>query len=100
MSLDERGIEHNTEPENSRPANEITLYTTEWCSSCWTTKQVLDTLRVPYREINIGNDEDAAERVMQINNGYRSVPTLVFPDGSVLTEPRAPVLVEKLQAYL
>ena len=40
----------------------------------------------------------AAERVMEINRGYRSVPTIVFPDGSHLTEPRTDVLKEKLGA--
>jgi hypothetical protein len=35
---------------------------------------------------------------MEINNGNASVPTLVFPDGSTLTEPSTAVLRQKLQS--
>ncbi len=76
----------------------ITMYTTDWCPDCWRAKKVMDSLRVAYTEINISNDEEAIEAVIRLNNGYRSVPTLVFPDGSVMTEPSTSALVMKLQA--
>jgi mycoredoxin len=79
---------------------EIVVYTTDWCSACWSAKQVMNALKVPYKEIDISADEDAQELVTQLNNGLRSVPTILFPDGSVLTEPKTTVLVQKLQAYL
>ena len=78
--------------------NAILMYTTSWCPACWRAKQVLNSMNVAYREIDIGEDEAAAAQVIRINNGYRSVPTLIFPDGSVLTEPRTTELVQKLQA--
>jgi hypothetical protein len=31
-----------------------------------------------------------------LNGGYRSVPTLVWPDGSKLTEPSEDTLIKKL----
>jgi mycoredoxin len=77
--------------------NEIVMYTTDWCPSCWMAKKVMAQMNVSYTEIDISHDEAAAERVMQLNRGYRSVPTLIFPDGSVLTEPSPLVLVRKLQ---
>lgn len=43
--------------------------------------------KVDYEYIDIHRDHDAATRVKEINHGYESVPTLVFPDGSNLTEP-------------
>ncbi|RIK39746.1 MAG: NrdH-redoxin [Chloroflexi bacterium] len=78
-------------------SNEIVMYTTDWCADCWRAKQVMQSLKVSYQEIDITTDDDAFERVLQLNNGKRSVPTIVFPDGSVLTEPSAPVLMQKLQ---
>lgn len=78
-------------------SDEIVMYTTDWCIDCWRAKQVMQSLKVPYQEVDITTDEDAFERVLQLNNGKRSVPTIVFPDGSVLTEPSAPVLMQKLQ---
>ena len=75
----------------------ITMYTTEWCPDCWRAKKVMDSLQVIYTEVNISHDEEAIETVIRLNNGYRSVPTLVFPDGSVMTEPSTTALVQKLQ---
>lgn len=77
----------------------IVMYTTSWCPDCWRAKQVMSTMKVPYEEINITHDDDAVELVMALNNGNRSVPTIVFPDGSVLTEPPTSVLAQKLQTF-
>lgn len=77
----------------------ITIYTTEWCSDCWRAKQIFKTMQVPYQEINISQDDDALEVVIQLNNGNRSVPTIVFPDGSVMTEPSTSALAQKVQAF-
>ena len=76
---------------------EIVMYTTAWCSSCWRAKQVMNSMQVSYTEIDIGENEEATELVMRLNRGFRSVPTIVFPDGSVLTEPGTLELVSKLQ---
>ncbi len=76
------------------------MYTTEWCPDCWRAKQVMGSMKIAYQEVNISNDEAAIELVTRINNGSRSVPTLVFPDGSTLTEPSTTVLVQKLQTLL
>lgn len=80
--------------------NGIVMYTTTWCGDCWRAKQVMDAMQVKYTEVNIGDSEDAVERVMQLNGGNRSVPTIVFPDGSVLTEPRTNILMDKLQTLV
>jgi mycoredoxin len=78
----------------------IVMYTTAWCVDCWRTKQVMDSMQVEYTEVDITEDPDAAELVVRLNRGYRSVPTLIFPDGSVMTEPSRSALVEKLQSLL
>lgn len=77
----------------------IIMYTTSWCPDCWRAKQVMSAMNVTYQEINITQDDDAVELVMELNNGNRSVPTIVFPDGSILTEPSTSALAQKLQAF-
>jgi mycoredoxin len=75
---------------------EITLYGTTWCGDCRRTRNFLDRNQIPYRWIDIDKDSEAGKLVERINNGYRSVPTLIFPDNSHLTEPTELQLAEKL----
>ena len=84
----------------TEPVNAIRMYTTNWCPDCWRAKQVMTSMNVTYEEVNIHEDEEAVDTVIQLNNGHRSVPTIVFPDGSVLTEPTTTVLVQKLQQFV
>ena len=77
----------------------IRMYTTNWCPDCWRAKQVMKSMNITYEEININEDEDAVDVVISLNNGNRSVPTIVFPDGSILTEPTTSALAQKLQNY-
>lgn len=80
-------------------SQQIKMYTTDWCSACWRAKQVMQSMQVNFVEINISSDPDAAALVERINNGYRSVPTILFPDGSVLTEPSTTELVGKVSSF-
>jgi mycoredoxin len=59
---------------------------------------LLDEQAVAYDYVNIHQDLDARVKVREINRGYESVPTLVFPDGSTLTEPSLNTLRGSLQA--
>ncbi len=59
---------------------------------------VLKQASVVVDYVNIRQDPQAAQRVREINTGNESVPTLVFPDGSTLTEPSTGELVTKLEA--
>lgn len=72
------------------------MYTTTWCSDCRRAKKVFAARGVPYTEINIEEEPEAAEQVKRLNNGMQSVPTIVFADGSILVEPSNPVLEAKL----
>lgn len=56
----------------------LVVYSTTWCSDCQVAKRALTQLEVPFTEVNIEEDPDAAAYVMQINGGRRSVPTLVY----------------------
>lgn len=65
----------------------ITLYGHPFCASVGPIRRILSLCSVNVEYINIHRDVDGRERVREINNGYESVPTLVFADGSTLTEP-------------
>jgi mycoredoxin len=50
---------------------------------------------IPFTEINIEEDEEAARRVEQWNRGNRTVPTIDI-DGTILTNPSPTRLREVL----
>jgi mycoredoxin len=68
-------------------APQIIVYSTTWCSDCRRSKRWLDEHQIPYTTIDIEEHEDAAEYVRSVNDGMQAVPTIVFPDGTILTEP-------------
>ena len=65
----------------------LTMYTTVWCGYCRRLKDQLGRAGIDFAEVDIEHDTDAAEFVMRANGGNRTVPTLVFPDGTALTNP-------------
>ncbi len=76
----------------------VTVYSTRYCVDCRQSKAVLERLGVPYREVDIDDDPAAADEVQRLNRGYRSVPTIIIGEGTVLTEPSARRLTEALRA--
>ncbi|GAB4558930.1 MAG: thioredoxin-disulfide reductase [Anaerolineales bacterium] len=46
--------------------------------------------------MDVDADPEAMAFVEQVNKGMRSIPTIIFPDGSVLVEPSNAQLAEKL----
>ncbi|HLZ08674.1 MAG TPA: glutaredoxin domain-containing protein [Chloroflexota bacterium] len=78
------------------PDDVLVVYATTWCGDCYRTKRFLDRNNVPYRWVDADEVPGAMELVQAINRGHRSVPTLVFPDGSTLSEPSNPELARKL----
>lgn len=85
----------STEARSERP---ILMYSTPWCGDCWRAKRLFAEHGVAYTEIDIERDPAAAERVARINGGMQSVPTILFPDGSILVEPTNAQLQAKLVA--
>ena len=68
---------------------ELTMYTTAWCGFCRNLKSQLRRLGIEMAEVDIERDEAAAEFVMSVNGGNQTVPTVLFPDGSVMVNPSA-----------
>jgi mycoredoxin len=81
--------------ETLKTREKIKLYATTWCGDCRMAKRWFDAHDVSYDYINIEEDDSAAEFVVKVNGGARSVPTIIFPDGSVLVEPTARELAAK-----
>ena len=65
----------------------LMVYTTTWCADCVRTKAFLNRHQIAFHEVNIERDDDAADLVLRLNGGHQSVPTIVFADGAVMTEP-------------
>lgn len=77
---------------------QVVMYTTTFCGDCRRSKALLTRLNVPFQEINIEHDPEAAAMVQRLNNGYRSVPTIVIGEDTVLTEPSDRELTAALNA--
>ncbi len=75
---------------------DIKVYGAPWCPDCRRTKQFLGEQRIGYDWIDIDHDAAAAALVREMNGGSQVIPTIVFPDGSFLTEPSNAALAEKL----
>jgi mycoredoxin len=54
---------------------EIKMYTTQWCGDCRNAKRFLKENNIAYEEIDIEQNEGAAEYVIKLNDGKRKVPT-------------------------
>ena len=74
----------------------VTMYTTTWCGYCFRLKKLMQREGIGFAEVDIEADDGAAEIVMSANGGNRTVPTLVFPDGTALTNPT----IEQVKAQL
>ena len=65
----------------------LTMYSTTWCGYCRRLKLQLDQAGLPFREIDIERDADAARFVENVNGGNQTVPVIKFPDGRTATNP-------------
>jgi thioredoxin reductase (NADPH) len=74
----------------------IIVYGTTWCPDCRRSKQFLGDQRIHYHWVDIERDSEAMTYVEETNQGKRIIPTIVFPDGSILVEPPNAELAEKL----
>jgi len=66
---------------------DVLVYVTSWCGACRSALRFLERHGVAHRTIDIDEDAQAAETVMALNRGNRSVPTILVDGEHVLTEP-------------
>ena len=76
----------------------LTIYSTQWCGYCHRLMKQLEREGVAFDTVDIENDAEAAAFVMKVNGGNQTVPTVVFADGSALTNPSLVEVKAKLAA--
>lgn len=76
----------------------VIVYGAMWCGDCVRSKALLDRVSVPYTWIDTDAEPGAVEAIIAANDGRRSIPVIVLPDGSHLTEPSDPELRAALTA--
>jgi mycoredoxin len=74
----------------------LIMYTTPWCGYCRRLKSQLAREGIEITEVDIERDPEAADHVTTVNGGYQTVPTVVFPDGSTLTNPSARAVRQRM----
>ncbi len=74
----------------------IVMYSASWCPDTRRARAFLDEYHIPYQNIDLDEHPEYVEFVKSVNNGKRVIPTLVFPDGTILSEPSNQQLAEKL----
>jgi mycoredoxin len=82
--------------ETSGQERPIILYTTRWCGQSLVVERFFGRENIAALIVDIDKDPAAREELVALNQGYASVPTVLFPDGSHLTEPTIGELREKL----
>ena len=70
-------------------SGQLIMYTTPWCGFCRNLKKQLARDGIEMTEVDIEQDPAACEFVMSVNGGNQTVPTILFPDGTALTNPSA-----------
>lgn len=76
----------------------FTMYSTPWCGYCHRLKSQLKRAGIEFAEVDIEQQPDAARIVEKVNNGNQTVPTVVFPDGTAMTNPSLAQITDKLVA--
>lgn len=74
----------------------IKIYGTQWCGDCLRVVNFLEAHKIQYQWIDIDKDSQAEKFVFKVNHGFRSVPTMIFADGSILVEPSTSELESKI----
>jgi thioredoxin reductase (NADPH) len=74
----------------------ITMFGTLWCGDCKRVKKFLGEQRIHYDYVDVEQDADGLTLIERINNGKQIIPTIIFPDGSILVEPSNAELAAKL----
>jgi thioredoxin reductase (NADPH) len=81
---------------DSMPYDGIRVAGTLWSASSHNVKEFLARSQIPYQWLDIERDSQAKELVEASSEGRPGLPTLFFPDGSVLVDPDLRSLADKV----
>ena len=82
----------------SEDAGQIIVYGASWCPDAKRSRKFFDDNGIAYQWLDVDEDPRAKEFVRSKNKGHVVLPTIVFSDGSILTEPSNEELGRKLEA--
>lgn len=71
----------------TRKPQQIVMYSVDWCPDCKRARAFFERNQIQHLDVNVDHDARGADFVKEVNQGSRSVPTIVFPDGAILVEP-------------
>jgi len=74
----------------------FTMYSTPWCGYCHRLKGQLDREGIAFDMVDIEQVPSAVQIVEEVNNGNQTVPTLVYSDGSAMTNPSLKQVKDKI----
>jgi mycoredoxin len=75
----------------------FTMYSTPWCGYCHRLKKQLEREGIGFELVDIEQRPEAADIVESANNGNQTVPTLVFEDGTAMTNPSVAQVRDKVE---
>ena len=76
-------------------SNKVLMYGADWCGDCIRSKRQLSELGIDFDYLDVEHDETLRDKAIEIA-GVKSIPVVVFPDGTHLVEPSNPAMLEKL----
>lgn len=88
---------NNKQSFSANKNHKIIFYGANWCPDCRKSKELLDSMGVEYEYIDLEKNPEAAKKVVEINKGFQSIPTIVFPDSHVLVEPSNDELKKEIE---
>lgn len=74
----------------------VTMYSTVWCGYCQRLKKQLAEHSIEFTEVDIEEHPEFVDLIESLNEGNRTVPTLVFSDGYSMTNPSAQAVALKV----
>ena len=67
------------------------VYGADWCPDCLRAKSLLREAGIKFKY-----EEEDCRKNAESACGNGKIPCIVFPDGSTLSEPKTPALMEKI----
>jgi glutaredoxin len=65
----------------------IIMYCTQWCPACRRARAFFQQYNIPYTEVDVARDREAAQRVRDWNKGAETTPTFDI-EGKIITDFR------------
>jgi mycoredoxin len=76
---------------------QLTVFSASWCPDCKRAKKILDEKQIPHLIVDIGKENEAFLFIEKLTKRVK-IPTLIFPDGTIMIEPSNADLLAKLES--